>query len=197
MKNTTASAFDRFACWISQPGSPSAFQRALLLVEPPILAGILSLGIIEHASTVQLIWLAGIGVFMSFVPTVYVVDIAKRRSLVLREEASETKDKQHQEVCNCRKGIFLNLPRGYVFRSRFLVGLFLIIAGLLYGGLVWWPLGAVVLWFGFSHVLAGAMNYPGCPELGAVVSLLARRRIWTGCGLWCSIDRDSLRGKTY
>jgi hypothetical protein len=194
MEKAQPSPFDRFAGWICGSDTTSAFQRALLFVEPPILALILALGILEHASTVQLIWLAGIGVFMSFVPTVYVVDLVKRRNLA---NAGEAKDAMHQEICGCRKGIFLHPPRGYLFRSRFLVGLFLIIAGILYGSLVWWPLGAVVLWFGFSHVLAGVMRYPGCPELGAVSSLLARRRIWTGCGPWCSIDRNSLRGKTY
>lgn len=51
------------------------------------------------------------------------------------------------------------------------------------------PVGAVLAWFGAAHVVAGATNYPGCPELGAIPSLVLGRQIQTPCGPWHWIDR--------
>ncbi len=43
---------------------------------------------------------------------------------------------------------------------------------------------AILGWFGVSHVLAALMAYPGCPEPGAVPSLVLRRDVKIGCGPW-------------
>jgi len=45
-----------------------------------------------------------------------------------------------------------------------------------------WPPAAVAGWFAASFLVAAATRYPGCPELGAIPSLLLRRRINTRCG---------------
>jgi hypothetical protein len=37
--------------------------------------------------------------------------------------------------------------------------------------------------------VASATGYPGCPELGAIPSLLLRRRVATECGPWEWIDK--------
>jgi hypothetical protein len=55
--------------------------------------------------------------------------------------------------------------------------------------LPWFGAGWIVLalalgWIGASHVVAAVTAYPGCPELGAVPSLLLRRRVRTGCAPW-------------
>jgi hypothetical protein len=44
-----------------------------------------------------------------------------------------------------------------------------------------WPLAGVAGWFAASFLVAAATRYPGCPELGAIPSLLLRRRIETRC----------------
>ena len=51
------------------------------------------------------------------------------------------------------------------------------------------PLAVVAHWFGASHLVAAATGYPGCPELGAIPSLMLRRRVATQCGPWEWIDR--------
>jgi hypothetical protein len=51
-----------------------------------------------------------------------------------------------------------------------------------------WPLTIVAAWFGVSHVVAGWIGYPDCPELGALASLISRRYIPTRCGPWARID---------
>jgi hypothetical protein len=56
------------------------------------------------------------------------------------------------------------------------------------------PVALAAHWFGASHLTAAASGYPGCPEFGAIPSLLAGREIATVCGLWEWIDsRLSLR----
>lgn len=52
-----------------------------------------------------------------------------------------------------------------------------------------WPLVALTLWLGISHLVAGATGYRGCPEIGAIPSLLLRRRVVTTCKPWERIDR--------
>jgi len=77
--------------------------------------------------------------------------------------------------------------------ARFIVGSSLLLLDLL---LPWSPAEsaagiatAVILgWFGVTHVLATLMAYPGCPELGAVPSLLLRRDVKLGCGPWRWLD---------
>lgn len=46
------------------------------------------------------------------------------------------------------------------------------------------PLAAGAHWFGASHVVASVTGYPGCPELGAIPSLVLRWPLKTECGPW-------------
>ena len=66
-------------------------------------------------------------------------------------------------------------------------------AGLVFLALaVWmplWPLSIMAAWFGASHLLAAAMGYRGCPELGAIPSFVLRRRVSTECKPWERLDR--------
>lgn len=43
-------------------------------------------------------------------------------------------------------------------------------------------------WFGVSHVVAAATRYNGCPELGAIPSLVLGRHVPTRCSPWENID---------
>src|SRR5438132_13065611 len=56
-------------------------------------------------------------------------------------------------------------------------------------GLVLWPLAALGLWLGISHLVAAATGYRGCPEIGAIASLLLRRRVSTVCKPWERFDQ--------
>ena len=77
--------------------------------------------------------------------------------------------------------------------ARFIVGAALLLLAFL---LPWSPsasaaaiiTAAIIGWFGVTHVLAALMAYPGCPELGAVPSLLLRRDLKIGCGPWRWLD---------
>ena len=74
--------------------------------------------------------------------------------------------------------------------ARFVVGLALLCWA---WSLPWSDAGsiasvAILGWFGGTHVLAALMAYPGCPELGAVPSLLLRRTVRIGCGPWRWLD---------
>ncbi|MDQ3985900.1 MAG: hypothetical protein M3280_05320 [Actinomycetota bacterium] len=51
------------------------------------------------------------------------------------------------------------------------------------------PLSIIGTWFGVSHLVAGATGFSGCPEKGAIPSLILRRDVYTGCGPWERIDR--------
>jgi hypothetical protein len=57
------------------------------------------------------------------------------------------------------------------------------------GDIALWPLALVPAWFGISHLIAGLIGYYGCPELGAIPSVLHGRRIDTGCAPWARADR--------
>jgi hypothetical protein len=80
-------------------------------------------------------------------------------------------------------------------RSRAMVGLvFLVFAGALGtrrlpGAIALWPASLVPTWFGISHLVAGVTGYQGCPELGAIPSVMLGRRVGTSCELWQRIDR--------
>lgn len=50
------------------------------------------------------------------------------------------------------------------------------------------PTSLAVGWLGASHVVAAATRYYGCPELGAIPTLLLGRRVETRCGPWELID---------
>ena len=72
--------------------------------------------------------------------------------------------------------------------------LFLALAGFLAtrelpGEIALWPLALWPAWFGISHLFAAQMGYRGCPELGAIPSVFAGRRIETGCVPWERADR--------
>jgi len=73
-------------------------------------------------------------------------------------------------------------PRGI----RAMAGLgFLVLA-------VWlahWPLSILAAWFGISHLVAAATGYRGCPEMGAIESLVLRRRVSTVCKPWERFDQ--------
>lgn len=78
--------------------------------------------------------------------------------------------------------------------ARFAAGAgFLALAGAmgsrrLSGRIALWPAAVVPTWFGVSHLVAGVTGYRGCPELGAIPSLLLDRPVATGCGPWDRID---------
>jgi hypothetical protein len=52
-----------------------------------------------------------------------------------------------------------------------------------------WTLAVVAVSFGISHVVAAWTAYPGCPELGAIASLVSRRYVGTRCGPWERVDK--------
>ena len=51
-----------------------------------------------------------------------------------------------------------------------------------------WALVAPPAWFGASHVVAAATAYRGCPEIGAIPSVVLGRRVETTCPPWDEID---------
>jgi len=77
--------------------------------------------------------------------------------------------------------------------ARFIVGAGMLVLSLL---LPWSHMpsimgiatAAIIGWFGVTHILAGLLAYPGCPELGAIPSLLMRRVVRIGCGPWRWLD---------
>lgn len=50
------------------------------------------------------------------------------------------------------------------------------------------PTSLVAGWLGASHLVAAATRYQGCPELGAIPTLLLGRRVETRCGPWEMLD---------
>jgi hypothetical protein len=44
-------------------------------------------------------------------------------------------------------------------------------------------------WFGASHLVAARTGYAGCPELGAIPSVILRRDVQIGCIPWRVVDR--------
>jgi hypothetical protein len=51
------------------------------------------------------------------------------------------------------------------------------------------PTSLVAGWLGASHVVAAVTDYCGCPELGAIPTLVRGRRVETRCGPWELLDR--------
>jgi hypothetical protein len=43
-------------------------------------------------------------------------------------------------------------------------------------------------WMGITHLVASVTGYQGCPELGAIPTLVLRRPIRTNCTAWRLID---------
>ncbi len=80
-------------------------------------------------------------------------------------------------------------------RSRALAGVaFLAVAGALSsrrlpGAIALWPASLVPTWFGISHLIAGVTGYQGCPELGAIPTVMLGRPVGSSCELWRRIDR--------
>jgi hypothetical protein len=56
-------------------------------------------------------------------------------------------------------------------------------------GFVAWGLAIPSLWLGVSHLVAAATAYRGCPEVGAIASLVLRRHVITTCTPWERFDR--------
>lgn len=87
-------------------------------------------------------------------------------------------------------------------RSRAVAGLmFLALAGglasrRLPGRVTLWPASLVPTWFGISHLVAGVTGYRGCPELGAIPSVMLGRPVGTSCELWRRIDGWAERSDT-
>jgi hypothetical protein len=84
-------------------------------------------------------------------------------------------------------------PRARRARAAAGVG-FLLLAGAmssrrLPGGIALWPAAVVPTWFGVSHLVSSVTGYRGCPELGAIPSVLLGRPIGTNCGPWERFDR--------
>jgi hypothetical protein len=52
-----------------------------------------------------------------------------------------------------------------------------------------WSLSVLAAWFGASHLVAAATGYRGCPEMGAIPSLVLRRRVSTVCKPWDRFDQ--------
>jgi hypothetical protein len=74
--------------------------------------------------------------------------------------------------------------------ARLIVGVALLLLALAlpWSAAGWIVLAAIIGWLGATHVLAAAMAYPGCPELGAAPSLLLGRRVRIGCTPWRWLD---------
>lgn len=75
-------------------------------------------------------------------------------------------------------------------RARLIVGvaLLLLTLALPWSAAGWIALAIIAGWVGATHVLAAAMSYPGCPELGAAPSLLLGRWVRIGCAPWRLLD---------
>jgi hypothetical protein len=91
--------------------------------------------------------------------------------------------------CGDEGGEWRPLSRGQRC-ARLVAGLGLLMVAV---ALPWSGVGGIVLslvfgWVGASHVVAAATAYRGCPELGAVSSLLLRRTVKIGCGPWRWLD---------
>lgn len=50
------------------------------------------------------------------------------------------------------------------------------------------PLAILAGWFALSHVVAAITAYDGCPELGAIPSLVRGEVVTTRCGPWQMLD---------
>lgn len=95
----------------------------------------------------------------------------------------------------CSEDAVSHAPMGRTARwSRALAGVwFLLLAGALGtrrlpGGIALWPTSLVPTWFGISHLVGGVTGYHGCPEIGAIPSVMLGRQVKTNCQLWQSID---------
>ena len=98
--------------------------------------------------------------------------------------------RRHVSIC-CRDGggEWHALNHGQRW-GRLVAGLVLLViaVALPWSAVGWIVLALVIGWIGVSHVVAAVTAYPGCPELGAVPSLLRGRSVKTGCLPWRWLD---------
>jgi hypothetical protein len=57
------------------------------------------------------------------------------------------------------------------------------------GGVALWPAALVPTWFGISHLVAAMIGYRGCPELGAIPTVMQGRPVGTVCEFWARLAR--------
>jgi hypothetical protein len=57
------------------------------------------------------------------------------------------------------------------------------------GQIALWPAAIVPTWFGISHLVSSVTGYQGCPEIGAIPSVMLDRPVATNCASWERIDR--------
>jgi hypothetical protein len=57
------------------------------------------------------------------------------------------------------------------------------------GRIALWPAALVPTWFGISHLVAAMIGYRGCPELGAIPTVILGRPVGTACEFWARLDR--------
>jgi hypothetical protein len=57
------------------------------------------------------------------------------------------------------------------------------------GGVALWPTALIPTWFGISHLIAAVIGYRGCPELGAIPTVMLGRPVGTLCEFWDRLDR--------
>jgi hypothetical protein len=57
------------------------------------------------------------------------------------------------------------------------------------GRIALWPVALVPTWFGISHLIAAMIGYRGCPELGAIPTVMLGRPVGTVCEFWARLDR--------
>jgi hypothetical protein len=57
------------------------------------------------------------------------------------------------------------------------------------GGIALWPAALIPTWFGISHLIAAVIGYRGCPELGAIPTVMLGRPVGTVCEIWERLDR--------
>lgn len=75
------------------------------------------------------------------------------------------------------------------FARAFAGGLFLVPIGMLWSRPLLRPVAMVAGWFGISHLVAAATAYDGCPEVGAIASVVRGENVVTRCGPWSVLDR--------
>lgn len=73
-------------------------------------------------------------------------------------------------------------------RARLIAGVVLLTLALTSSAAGWIAPAVIAGWLGATHVLASAMAYPGCPELGAAPSLLLGRWVKIGCTPWRCLE---------
>jgi hypothetical protein len=57
------------------------------------------------------------------------------------------------------------------------------------GRIALWPVALIPTWFGISHLIAAMIGYRGCPELGAIPTVMQGRPVGTVCEFWVRLDR--------